>query len=174
MKKIRKMSLLLLSIIFLFSCDSSDNNDNNNNSEFKVEIDGTLYEASNLEAGMGNDNKYFELSSINNNSDSVQFRFGDLDNPSAQQISSNLTFDSNSGDSIIIFYQEGATDFIAGGSVFNGLVNITDVNYDDNIISGTFSGMLFNPNYSPDVINDEEEFIVLTNGVFTNINFSTN
>lgn len=174
MKKIRKVSVLVLSVLLLIACSTNDDSDTNDGVNFKLEIDGVLYQASALEAGIGNENKYFELASINGNSESFQFRFGELNETTAQQIETGLVLSTNSGDSITMIYQNQETEFIAGGDAFNGQVTITNIDYDNNVISGTFSGMIYNPDYSPGEETGEEEFIELTNGIFTNLSFTTN
>ncbi|WP_298892467.1 DUF6252 family protein [uncultured Psychroserpens sp.] len=165
MKNLFQILTVICFSLVLVNCSSDDSsNPPSTQEQLTINVNGTQYTASAIMAAMGNDNKYFELDSANSDgTEGLQLRIGDFNESLSPVLEAGMTYNWNGTDDTTIFYQN--TQSVYGGT--NGCqITITSINFEDNTISGTFSGVVSDGN----TVDDQ----TLTNGVFNNIPFSIN
>ncbi|MEZ4874636.1 MAG: hypothetical protein R2793_04125 [Flavobacteriaceae bacterium] len=167
-----KFILSFLGMLLFFSSCSNNNDDSNNNQGiFRATINGELWEAEVFSEtnGLIQVTQFNEqLFQLQGDSNGIRLRVAISQNSISECINTgNYAFPNR----VDIYYQIGEDSYLSGhmydeDANGNEIMTLTVTSCSNNRISGTFSG-----SYSGDSGPDSPANVVITDGVFENIEF---
>lgn len=157
--------VLFFSFFILFNCSSNDDSDRSL-AEIELDIDGAHFELNSIGTALSNGGRFLAIDGVNDSGDQIVIRLGSFYDDDADLLAEttyNVEGESTVFYGVNLVNNPQTTEIFAITESSGGVISITNIDMNNNKVSGTFSGT---------AIDGLGSTFVITNGSFNNLTFT--